>query len=139
MGVFATLQGPAVDWFAISPLLVLLGFGIYYPFVIRFEGRRLAETHGEAYQVYQQTTPALLPKLGLFHESSEHCIHSGTFRRGVFDSIWFFVAFAWMHLFVELHHVGQILRRRRHAGVLLCRRNIHTFKQFIILTRCCEE
>jgi protein-S-isoprenylcysteine O-methyltransferase Ste14 len=89
-------------------LLVLVGFGAYYPNVMMSESRRLAEMFGDTYRAYAQTTPALLPAFGRFHESSEHVINSRSFRRGVFDAFWFFVAFATMHAFSELHHSGVI-------------------------------
>jgi protein-S-isoprenylcysteine O-methyltransferase Ste14 len=90
------------------PLLVLVGFGTYYPSVMNSESRRLAETFGDTYRDYSQTTPALMPAFGRFHESAEHVINSRAFRRGVFDAFWFFVAFAAMHAFSELHHSGVI-------------------------------
>ncbi|MCX7410493.1 MAG: isoprenylcysteine carboxylmethyltransferase family protein [Planctomycetales bacterium] len=88
------------------PLLVMVGFAIYYPAVIKAEAHKLAGIHGDAYQAYRQMTPALLPSLKHFHESNEQLIHSRAFRRGLFDSFWFFAALALMHVFAEWHHSG---------------------------------
>ncbi len=88
------------------PLLVMVGFGAYYPGVLKSEAGRLSEIHGDAYQAYRQTTPALLPSLKHFHESSEQLIQCRAFRRGLFDTIWFFAALALMHVFAEWHHSG---------------------------------
>ena len=88
------------------PLLVMLGFGTYYPGVLKSEANKLAGIHGDAYQTYRQTTPALLPSLKHFHESNEQLIQSRAFRRGLFDTFWFFAALGLMHAFAELHHSG---------------------------------
>lgn len=88
------------------PLLVMVGFATYYPAVLKAEASRLAGIHGDAYQAYRQTTPTLLPSLKHFHESNEQLIHSRAFRRGLFDTFWFFAALALMHVFAELHHSG---------------------------------
>ena len=88
------------------PLLVLLGFVAYYPAMLKAEANTLAEHHGDAYQAYRQTTPALVPSLRHFHESDERLIHSFAFRRGLFDTFWFFASLGLMHVFAELHHSG---------------------------------
>lgn len=88
------------------PLIVLFGFLVYYPSVIASEARRLTEQHGDVYLAYRQVTPLLVPSLARFHENAEQQIGSSAFRRGVFDAIWFFVAFAWMHVLTELHRSG---------------------------------
>ena len=90
------------------PLLVMVGFATYYPAMLKAEANTLAGVHGDAYQAYRQTTPALLPSLKHFHESDEQLINSRAFRRGLFDTFWFFAAFALMHVFAELHHSGRL-------------------------------
>ncbi len=93
----------------VFPLLVLLGFLVYYPSVISSEARRLTSRHGEAYLAYHHKTPLLIPSLARFRESGEHHIASRAFRRGAFDTVWFFVAFAWMHVLTELHRSGHFV------------------------------
>ncbi len=89
----------------VMPMLVLVGFGVYYPLVIRSEARRLAETHGEAFAAYLQSTPCFVPALGGYREGSgEQLINTYAFRKGLFDSVWFLLAFGAMHLLAELHH-----------------------------------
>lgn len=90
------------------PLLVIVGFGLYYPGVMKSEANRLAERHGDIYQGYQQTTPVLLPSHKHFRESNERMIQSRAFRRGLFDTFWFFAALGLMHAFAELHHSGAL-------------------------------
>ena len=90
------------------PLLVLVGIGLYYPGVLKSEANRLSELHCDEYRAYQQSTPSLMPSLKHFHESSEQVIQSRAFRRGLFDTFWFFAGFAVMHVFVELHHSGLV-------------------------------
>lgn len=88
------------------PFLVILGFGLYYPWVMKSESRRLAQIHGSAFLGYRQSTWAFLPRPGYIHEPRERTIQSQAFRRGVFDCIWFFVAFALIHACYELHQNG---------------------------------
>ena len=88
------------------PILALLGFAAWYPGVIRFESRNLAERHGETYQAYRQKTPALLPSFKGFYESSDHTVRSSSFRRGLFDTFWFFAVFVLMNVFYAMHQIG---------------------------------
>ena len=88
----------------IFPLIVFLAFVAYYPGVVTSEARRLAAIHGESFHAYQQSTPALVPSRMHFHESEKQLIDCRAFRRGLFDSIWFFVGLANMHIFAELQH-----------------------------------
>lgn len=89
----------------VLPLLVLLGFGLYYPQVIRSEARRLAETHGDAFVAYVKSTPCLMPAFGGYREGSgEQIINTNAFRKGLFDGVWFLLAFGAMHLLAEMHH-----------------------------------
>ncbi len=92
----------------VFPTLVLVGFLLYYPSVIRSEARRLTELHGEPYLAYRRMTSLLIPSFANFREQPEHHIQGRAFRRGSFDAIWFFVAFAWMHVFTELHRSGHV-------------------------------
>jgi hypothetical protein len=76
--------------------------------MLEAEANKLAGIHGEAYQVYRQTTPALLPSLKHFHDSDETIIRSRALRRGLFDTFWFFASLDLMHIFAELHHSGRL-------------------------------
>jgi protein-S-isoprenylcysteine O-methyltransferase Ste14 len=88
------------------PLLAVLGFAVWYPSVIRFESRNLAERHGLAYDAYSSKTPLLIPSWRGFHESPEHTVRSSSFRRGIFDTLWFFATYALMHAFYAAHEHG---------------------------------
>jgi protein-S-isoprenylcysteine O-methyltransferase Ste14 len=88
------------------PFMAILGFAAWYPGTIRFESRNLALRHGQAYETYRQKTPALIPGCTGFHESERHTVRSSSFRRGAFDTIWFFATFAIMHVFYEMHDSG---------------------------------
>ena len=88
------------------PFLAIVGFAIWYPRTIRFESNTLAQRHGQAYEAYRQKTPALIPACKGFYESEQHTVRSSSFRRGAFDTIWFFATFAIMHVFYEMHDSG---------------------------------
>lgn len=88
------------------PLMAVIGFAVWYPGVISFEERNLNQRHGAIYDIYREHTPALVPACGQFHEDGDHTVRSSSFRRGLFDCIWFFAVFAVMHFFCELHRSG---------------------------------
>ena len=87
------------------PILAVLGFAVWYPGVIRFESRNLAERHGENYHAYRKKTPALFPSFKEFHESSDHTVRSSSFRRGLFDTFWFFAVFVLMNILYGMHQI----------------------------------
>ena len=88
------------------PILAVLGFAVCYPSVIRFESKNLAERHGETYLAYRQKTPALFPSLKGFYESADHTVRSSSFRRGLFDTFWFFAVFVLMNILYGMHEIG---------------------------------
>ncbi len=90
------------------PLLVILGFGLYYPWVIMSEANRLAAIFGDAFHSYRRSTGAFLPKFRNFRESPQQSIQNRAFRRGLFESVWFFATFALMHALYELHQSGLV-------------------------------
>lgn len=87
------------------PILVMLGFAAYYPAVMKSESQRLREEHHDAYDAYLKSTPALWPAVSKFRDIEAITINSKPFRRGTFDTFWFFGALALMHIFAELHHI----------------------------------
>lgn len=71
------------------PGLVVVGFAIYYPWVVRCEEARLAVIHGERFEVYRQNTPVFLPRFSTFHEPGEYVVRPKTFRKDIGDAVWF--------------------------------------------------
>ncbi|MBW2602992.1 MAG: isoprenylcysteine carboxylmethyltransferase family protein [Deltaproteobacteria bacterium] len=54
--------GFATESFLI-PLFILIGFAVYYPFVIKSEERELAKLHKNEFEVYLKKVPTFFPKL----------------------------------------------------------------------------
>ncbi len=88
--------------------LIVILFGLYYPFVIRAEEKHLREVHGEVFDRYREKTPMFLPRPSLYREPSQYTIDTRLFRRAFFSVMWFPLLF--MILFV--------IERFRDTGVL---------------------
>ncbi len=88
--------------------LIVILFGLYYPFVIRAEEKHLREVHGEVFDRYREKTPMFLPRPSLYREPSQYTIDTRLFRRAFFSVMWFPLLF--MILFV--------IERLRDTGVL---------------------
>ena len=63
------------------PLLILIGFAIYYPYVIKREHKRLMDIHAEQYQQYCDKTPCFIPSFSLFYEPDKYVIRPKIFRK----------------------------------------------------------
>lgn len=92
------------------PLIATVGFGLYYPGVIRSEEQRLRRCFGRAYESYAQSVPAFVPRLPSHNRGEQHRIEieSGAFAARLTDNLWFLAAFGGLHLLSELHHAGQL-------------------------------
>jgi len=90
------------------PLLILIGFVIYYPNVINREQKRLAELHGQTYQEYCKKTPCFLPSLSLLYEPDEYSVRPKLFRKNLFDALCFIWIVGILELIEGLHE-AQIL------------------------------
>lgn len=71
------------------PLIMLLGFGLYYPLVIRDEEKRLAKRHPEQFVIYKARVPGFFPKPTLLKEPKSYKVRPRIFRRHLFSAIWF--------------------------------------------------
>lgn len=86
--------------------LIILMFGIYYPFVIRAEEEHLKEVHGEAFQKYFARTPMFIPNFSGFHEEKYYSINTGLFRRAFFSVTWFPLIYMILLVIDRLHESG---------------------------------
>jgi protein-S-isoprenylcysteine O-methyltransferase Ste14 len=88
--------------------LLLIGFGLYYPLIIKKEERKLARLHGEAYKIYCENTPAFLPLSIRIDEPSEYVVRPRAFRKGLFDTLWFVWIVGILKLIESLHEFSII-------------------------------
>ena len=80
------------------PLLLMLGFVIYYPYVIKREYTRLISLHDDKYKEYCENTPAFIPSFSLLKEPEEYMVKPVIFRKSLFDAL----IFIWIIGFIEL-------------------------------------
>lgn len=71
------------------PVIFLVLFSLYYPFVIRGEESRLEEYFGAAYEDYKSRVPAFFPRLSSFQEPAQFTVNPGVYRRHMFSALWF--------------------------------------------------
>lgn len=103
----ATGVGMATETFTI-PVLAILLFAVFYPFVIRGEEGKLLAIHGEPYREYMRSVPRFWPLARRPVEPSTYVIVPAKVRRALIDSLWF----VWL---VGLLEFAEALRE---AGVL---------------------
>ncbi len=87
----------------IIPLLVLIGFVTYYPYVIKREHKRLMDIHAEQYLQYCDKTPCFIPSFSLFYEPDEHVVRPKIFRKNLFDALCFVWILGILELIEGLH------------------------------------
>jgi len=97
--------GLVSDNIYILVLLVLI-FGLYYPFVIRGEEKNLLRVHGETFDEYRQKTPMLIPRFSLYHDEPTLEIDTRLFRRNFFSVVWFPLIFLILLIIERLHELG---------------------------------
>lgn len=90
------------------PVIVLIGFALYYPFTIRDEERKLRKIHNKDFDDYVNSTPRFFPSLGLLKEPQEYIVKPKKFRKGLFDALWF-VWLAGILELIEALHESHIL------------------------------
>ena len=83
--------------------LIIVMFGIYYPFVIRAEEEHLRQVHGEAFQKYFASTPMFIPNFSGFHEEKYYSIDARLFRRAFFSVTWFPLIYMILLIVGRLH------------------------------------
>lgn len=86
--------------------LIILLFGIYYPFVIRGEENHLRRIHGPSFLEYMNRTPMFIPKPSLYYDVPAYTIDTRHFRRAFFSVMWFPLAFILMLLVERLRESG---------------------------------
>lgn len=90
------------------PVMVAIGFALYYPFVIRSEEKKLRVIHPEEFEAYVKATPAFFPKLSLLTEPQEYKVNPKSFKRRLFSSFWFVWLVGIMEIIETLHEIKLI-------------------------------
>ena len=90
------------------PLVFIILFGLYYPFVVKSEERRLRKHFGAAFEDYTQRVPPFFPKFSTFSEPEQYVVKPGVYRKHMFSALWF----------VWLVGVLEVIEGLREIGVL---------------------
>ena len=90
------------------PSVILIGFALYYPFLIKAEERKLRNIHGKQFDDYIDSTPRFFPSFVLLKEPQEYTVKPQAFRKGLFDALWFVWLVGILEL-IEAFHEFEIL------------------------------
>ncbi len=108
---FSSLGGVGVGLASetlILPGIILVGFVLYYPLVIRTEERKLQNLYGKNFEDYMNMTPRFFPSFLSFKEPEEYIVKPREFRKGLFDALWF-VWFVGILELIEAFHEYEVL------------------------------
>jgi len=92
----------------IVPLIILIGFSLYYPYVIREEEKRLENIHGKSFGDYCKKTPRFFPAFSHVTEPNSYVVKPKIFRRRVLNSLWFVWILGIFELVEALHEYGVV-------------------------------
>lgn len=88
------------------PGMMALGFGVFYPLVIRAEERKLQGRHGAPFEQYLRRVPRFIPRLSGFHEPQQCTVNPVLFRKSLASALWFVWLVAAMEMVKLLHTLG---------------------------------
>ena len=73
----------------IFPLIFILLFACYYPFVIKSEEKRLKSIFGTVFEQYTHNVPAFFPDISRYEEPATYTVNPGVYRAHIFSALWF--------------------------------------------------
>ena len=90
----------------IFPVIILIVYSIYYPFVIKSEEVKLHAIYGKEFEMYMDTTLGFFPKISKLVEPDKYIVNPVIFRKHIFSALWFVWIIAIFELIEELHELG---------------------------------
>ncbi|WP_419655920.1 nickel-cobalt-cadmium resistance protein [Desulfosarcina variabilis str. Montpellier] len=88
------------------PILFILMFALYYPFVIKSEEKRLKQLFGASFEQYTQSVPAFFPKFSNFSEPKDYLVKPSVYRKHIFSALWFVWIVGVLELIEGLREIG---------------------------------
>lgn len=85
------------------PVVMVVFFAAYYPWIIRCEERRLEERHFAEFSDYRRATPAFWPQPSRYSEPDRYEVFPRIIRTSILDGLWFVVLAAFVHVLADLH------------------------------------
>jgi protein-S-isoprenylcysteine O-methyltransferase Ste14 len=71
------------------PLIILIAFVLYYPFVIKSEENKLMNLHKSEFEIYVKKVPRFFPQISLLQEPKEYLVKPLVFKEHILSAIWF--------------------------------------------------
>jgi protein-S-isoprenylcysteine O-methyltransferase Ste14 len=88
------------------PLIFLVVFSVYYPFVIQAEEKGLRQIHGAEFQHYCEEIPRFIPSFRRLQEPQEYLVKARLFRKSLFDATCFIWLIAVLETIEVLHELN---------------------------------
>jgi protein-S-isoprenylcysteine O-methyltransferase Ste14 len=92
----------------VIPTIILLGFCLYYPIVMKEEEKELREIHKEKFLAYCKKTPRFFPKISICYDPEEYLVRPKIFKKCLFEVLWFVWILGILELAEALRKVGII-------------------------------
>lgn len=86
--------------------LLMLSFGIYYPFIILSEEESLRKLHGPQFQSYVKRVPRFFPKISLYSEPDTYPVKPKQLRKALLDASYFIWIYGAVQLIQRLHEAA---------------------------------
>lgn len=83
-------------------LVMLIGFAIYYPMVIKSEEAKLLKLHSDDYNNYFNKTPRFFPNVSALAEPQEYEVKPIIYRKHILDAVWFIWILGVLEILKEL-------------------------------------
>ena len=83
-------------------LVMLIGFAIYYPMVIKSEEAKLLKLHSADYDAYFSKTPRFFPNFSALAEPQEYEVKPIIYRKHILDAVWFIWILGVLEILKEL-------------------------------------
>lgn len=90
------------------PVLILVLFSVYYPFVIKSEQNFLLGIYKDEYLEYMKNVPCFFPSFSKFKEPEEYTVKPKRFRNFLTEVIWFFWLVGIIELIEHLKELGYL-------------------------------
>lgn len=88
------------------PIIFILLFAIYYPFVIKSEEKRLKQLFGDSFGQYTKRVPAFFPRFSSFSEPKNYLVKPSVYRKHIFSALWFVWLVGVLELIEGLREIG---------------------------------
>jgi protein-S-isoprenylcysteine O-methyltransferase Ste14 len=88
------------------PIMFIILFVFYYPFVIKSEERRLKQLFGEAFEKYTKTISTFFPRRSTFSEPKTYIVKPSVYRKHIFSALWFVWIVGFLEVIEGLREIG---------------------------------